>query len=162
MARRRAVEEHRVSGRVRWPSGGRSGSARAASSGDTRGSGHRRHGRRRNSSIRKPREGSDGPLRLDRRRLHRPHTPAQPGRPSRIEFALVHDIDPTRAADIAGRPGAQVAADLDAIFASRGDESSPGPKTCRAPFDSHPCAVLQNIIVSVFRQCGSAAPDGSR
>jgi len=35
-----------------------------------------------------------------------------------IDFALVHDIDPARAADVAARHGARAAAGLDAIFAS--------------------------------------------
>ena len=35
-----------------------------------------------------------------------------------VDFALVHDIDPTRAADVAARHGARAVASLDAIFAS--------------------------------------------
>lgn len=45
---------------------------------------------------------------------HARNLAAHPG----VEFALVHDIDPGRAASVAGKHGAKVAGDLDAIFNS--------------------------------------------
>jgi myo-inositol 2-dehydrogenase/D-chiro-inositol 1-dehydrogenase len=47
--------------------------------------------------------------------VHARNLAAHPG----VDFALVYDIDPARAADIAARHGAHAAADLDTIFASR-------------------------------------------
>jgi myo-inositol 2-dehydrogenase/D-chiro-inositol 1-dehydrogenase len=46
--------------------------------------------------------------------VHARNLAAHPG----IDFALVHDIDPARAAAVASRYGAQVAESVDAIFAS--------------------------------------------
>lgn len=46
--------------------------------------------------------------------VHARNLAAHPG----VDFALVYDLDPTRAADVAGRHGVRVAADLDVIFAS--------------------------------------------
>lgn len=48
-------------------------------------------------------------------RVHARNLAAHPG----VDFALVHDIDSARAAEVAGRHGAGVAADLDTIFTSR-------------------------------------------
>jgi len=47
-------------------------------------------------------------------RVHARNLAAHPD----VHFALVHDIDPARAADVAARHGAHAAANLDAIFAS--------------------------------------------
>lgn len=46
---------------------------------------------------------------------HARNLAAHPG----VAFALVYDVDPARAADVAGRHGARVAPDLEAVFSSR-------------------------------------------
>jgi len=45
---------------------------------------------------------------------HARNLAAHPG----VDFAVVHDLDPTRAASLAGKHGAAVATDLDAVFSS--------------------------------------------
>src|SRR5438105_14084611 len=47
--------------------------------------------------------------------VHARNLAAHPG----VTFALVHDIDPARAANVAERHGARVAPDLDTVFTSR-------------------------------------------
>src|SRR5436305_8082642 len=48
-------------------------------------------------------------------RVHARNPAAHPG----VSFALVHDIDPSRAAGVAAQYGAQVAPDVDTVFTSR-------------------------------------------
>src|SRR5690242_15917150 len=47
---------------------------------------------------------------------HARNLAAHPG----VDFALVYDVDPARAADVSARHGARAADDLDVVFASSG------------------------------------------